>query len=268
MKKELTKEDLIEYLKTLPESLWLSLPGAGTVVRDAAIGTLQERGHTAEGRHSFSGALCDAMAWCETSQGDEFWRTLYGKIPSGLGIDLPDPTPFPEVKSGMKVLLKTVPELLATPGAEERYGEISLPGNMTVWNHHGMDSLAGTIVTIGECGWTIVGWMVKSIVPDTPYLSKADDPRVKDLIGKKVYYSDSLDSIMGSTENLEVAYLIASRVGEDTRYPFRVAGYPSVSRDSTYIYSYILPYVEPETVEVTMEEVCSKFGKNVKIKKD
>jgi hypothetical protein len=208
------------------------------------------------------------MTWRETSQGDKFWRALCGKIPSDLGIDLPDPVSFPEVKSGMKVLLKTIPELLATPGATQSGGWISLPESSTVWSHDGMDDLAGTIVTIGECGWTIVGWMVKSIVPDTPYLSKADDPRVKDLIGKKVYYSDSLDRIMGSTKDLEVAYLIAARVGEDTRYPFRVAGHPAASQDSTCIYSYVRPYVEPETVEVTMEEVCSKFGKNVKIKKD
>ena len=267
MKKELTKEDLIAYLKTLPESLWLGLPGASGVIRDAAIATLQKEG-LVSGSTSFSIALCGAMPWDATPQGDKFWRTLYEKLSENVGIDIPDPStvapnPF---KVGMKVLLKTIEELKATLGVTESGMRLS-DGNLSFVAP--MYPLAGTVVTVAEvclddgtakiCTqepyWWISPYMVKAFNVEelTPYISKADDPRVKDLIGKEVYCADEL-SVIGSHHCYHSHFY---GVSDDENLPFRMP----------LNYKYIRPMEEEPAVEVTMADVCKAFGKNVKIKK-
>lgn len=86
-----------------------------------------------------------------------------------------------------------------------------------------------------------------------------DSPLAKFLVGKEVLYGDTLPSVF--TDDGQDKGLLGS-IDKDSGYPFHVGG---------NIFSMIsapLPKEEDETVEVTMAEVCAKFGKNVKIKKE
>jgi len=269
MKKELTKEDLIAYLKTLPESLWLGLPGAGTVVRDAAIGTIKEQGYSCTLRNSFSGSLHCLMNWSGTPQGHSFWQKLYEKLPENVGIDIPDPSivapnPF---RVGMKVLLKTIDELRATPGVTESGAGLSGYSYSFVAP---MYPLAGTVVTVVRVdddgsakirspdtgAWWLEPYMVKAFDVDalSPITDPAD-PRAKALMGKKVYYSGEA-----------TAFLTGLKVGE--RRGFGVSVHAGDSPVGWFESVRPFEKIEEEpAVEVTMADVCKAFGKNVKIKK-
>ena len=278
VKKELTKEDLAQYIETMPDSVFLRLPGAGKYLRKKAAETVRTEGCPLQNRTTFKEAMRGVMEWARMDQGHSFWSSLYDEMPYGLGIDIPDPSPvFPTLKAGQKVLLKTLDELAATPGAKSDGFRITFPDMESFVGT--MFPVAGAIVTLHRYGaserlkawidddtWNIDPWMVKAVVPDTPYISSADDPRVPSLIGKEVYYADSVEGIMSGA--CGKAVLNRARTGDETQWPFVVGPF-----DSIFAYIREIPEGKEEktteaAIEVTMAEVCAKFGKNVKIKKE
>lgn len=86
-----------------------------------------------------------------------------------------------------------------------------------------------------------------------------DSPLAKFLVGKKVLYGDTLPSVFSD----EDAVVVLESSDRELGFPF------SIAEHSRYaMISAPLPKEEDETIEVTMAEVCAKFGKNVKIKKE
>jgi hypothetical protein len=106
----------------------------------------------------------------------------------------------------------------------------------------------------------------------------------KYLIGKKVIFADSYASLEAwddEGENPRVLVSAASKDedGDPSEYPFRVldedtdfsGDVSDVDEGDTtpyYLVAALPSGSDGETIEVTMEEVCAKFGKNVKIKKE
>jgi len=192
MKKQLTKEEFLAYLDTIPEETFASLPGAASFVKKEAIKTARESFGT-KTADTFKEALNRGFTWRETPQKSDFWYGLYETIPRALGI-------------------------------EEK---------------------------------------VKSF--DTPYISDPDDPRAASLIGKKVIYADYEDRIMDDTRDTAFLTDIRDRSAPHQDGMFFGISVSMSGRSSTH-FRFIREAPET-TVEVTMEEVCKQFGKNVKIKK-
>jgi len=111
-----------------------------------------------------------------------------------------------------------------------------------------------------------------------------DSSLAKYLIGKKVIFADSYASLEAWDDDGENPLVLVSAASHDedgdlAAYPFRVLDEGAdFSGDVDEVDEYdTTPYTlvaalpsgsDGEIIEVTMEEVCAKFGKVVKIKKE
>ena len=128
----------------------------------------------------------------------------------------------------------------------------------------------GTLVTVGEGGRVnplngASGFFINEGDLHAPTLGERtafnpNSPLAKYLVGKKVMYADDF----GSLEESDMGIL--GSVGENRVYPFQVPG--SGTAVGWKFVAALETKTEEPTIEVTMEEVCAKFGKNVKIKKE
>ena len=83
-----------------------------------------------------------------------------------------------------------------------------------------------------------------------------DDPRVKDLIGNKVYYSDNLSYLTQESEFDKTRISTLENVNSGNAYPFRV---------ENGVYNFIAPVL---VKELTVKEISDLLGYEVKVVKE